>query len=83
MPTDDRTMIADFIVNRMLRTPDRKLGFDEPLLSRGLVDSLNIVDLALFVEDAFGVRLENAELNASAFDTVQQLADLIAGRRKE
>jgi acyl carrier protein len=83
MSIETRRMIADFIAAKMLKTPDRRLGFDEPLLSRGLIDSLNLVDLALFVEDAFGVRLQNAELNASSFDTIEQLADLIARRRKE
>jgi acyl carrier protein len=82
MPNEMQQKIADFIVRKILKTPNRKLRFDEPLLSRGLIDSLNLVDLALFVEDAFGVRLQNAELNASAFDTIEQLAGLIARGRK-
>jgi acyl carrier protein len=54
---------------------------DEPLISGGLIDSFNLVDLALFVEDTFGVRLDDSELNAQAFDTLDQLAALIQSRR--
>jgi acyl carrier protein len=48
--------------------------------SPGLVDSFHLVDLALFVEDAFGVRLDDTELNAGTFDTLSQLAELIHQR---
>ncbi len=40
----------------------------------------HLVDLALFVEDAFGVRLDDTELNSGTFDTLSQLADLIHQR---
>jgi acyl carrier protein len=39
------------------------------------------MDLALFVEDAFGVRIEDTELNAQTFDTLNQLAALIESRK--
>jgi acyl carrier protein len=81
VPTDTHQAIADFIVRKILRTPKRVLKMDEPLISRGLIDSLTLVDLALFVEETFGVRLKNSELNAATFDTADQLASLIARRQ--
>ena len=33
------------------------------------------------VEELFGVRIEDYELNADTFDTVEQLAELIQKRR--
>jgi acyl carrier protein len=38
------------------------------------------MDLALYVEDTFGVRIEDTELNSQAFDTLDQLAGLIQSR---
>jgi len=46
-----------------------------------LIDSFNLVDLALFVEDTFGVRIEDTELNASTFDSLGQLAAMIKDRQ--
>jgi acyl carrier protein len=47
-----------------------------------LVDSFSLVDLALFIEDSFGVHVDDTELNADTFDTIQQLAGLIRDRQK-
>jgi acyl carrier protein len=38
------------------------------------------VDLAVYIEDTFGAHLDDMELNADHFDTLNELADLIAGR---
>jgi acyl carrier protein len=83
LSTETPQIIADFIVRKILKRPNRILKIDEPLLSRGVLDSLTLVDLALFVEDTFGVRLKNAELTASTFDSIEQLANLIEARRKK
>ncbi len=69
------------VASRILRQPGRKIKPDEALISGGVIDSFSLVDLALMVEDVFGVRLDDTELNAGTFDTLQQLADLIASRQ--
>lgn len=78
---DRQQTIADFIAQKILKQPGRVIKPDAPLISSGLIDSLSFVDLAVFVENTFGVRLKNSELNAAAFDTLDQLADLIARKQ--
>ena len=72
--------LAAYIAREMLKNPGRSISPDERLLSSGLVDSFSLVDLALFVEDTFGVLIADTELNASTFDTLEQLAALIRSR---
>ena len=74
--------LEDFIAKKILRQPGRRIGPDEPLISSGTVDSFSLMDLALFVEDTYGVRIEDTELNAQSFDSLSQLANLILSRRK-
>jgi len=50
------------------------------LISSGLIDSFSLVDVALIVEDLFNVRIDDAELNADTFDSLDQLADLVLAR---
>lgn len=69
-----------YIVTHILKQPKRTLRPDEPLLTSGLVDSFNLVDLGLFIEDQFGVRIEDTELNPETFDTLDQLINLIRSR---
>jgi acyl carrier protein len=73
--------VEKFIATQILKQPNRKISADEPLLSSGLIDSFSLMDLALFVEDTFGVRIEDTELNANTFDSLTQLAALIESRK--
>lgn len=73
--------LARYITTKILKQPNRKLSDTEPLISSGLIDSFSLVDLGLFVEDQFGVRLDDTELNAQTFDTLAQLAELIRQRQ--
>jgi acyl carrier protein len=72
--------ITEFICVELLKDPTRRIREDEPLISSGLIDSFGLVDLALFVEDTFGVRIEDVELTSSVFDTTAELAQLISQR---
>ena len=79
--TDKISVIEKYIAAQVLKQPNRKIAPDEPLISSGLIDSFSLMDLALFVEDSFGVRIEDTELNANTFDNLTQLASLIESRQ--
>lgn len=79
--TDKISVIEKYIAAQVLKQPNRKIAADEPLISSGLIDSFSLMDLALFVEDNFGVRIEDTELNANTFDNLTQLASLIESRQ--
>jgi acyl carrier protein len=70
------------IAEDILAQANHEILPDEPLISSGLIDSFHLVDLALIVEDSFGVRVDDTELNSNCFDTISQLADLITDRLK-
>ncbi len=72
--------LAQLIAAKILKQPNRKIKPDEALISSGLIDSFNLVDVALLVEDTWGVRIEDSELNADTFDTLNQLSEIIEGR---
>ncbi len=78
--TGDR--LSQFIVTTILKQPARVIDANEPLISSGLIDSFSLMDLALFVEDSFGVRIEDTELNADSFDNLAQLVSLVESRKK-
>jgi acyl carrier protein len=73
--------LGQYIAAKILKQPKRVVREDEPLISTGLIDSFSLVDLALYVEDQFGVHLDDSELNAATFDTLGQLSGLIQQRQ--
>ena len=73
--------LEQYITTKILKRPGRQIAPEAALISSGLIDSFSLVDLALFVEDTFGVRIEDTELNAQTFDSLSQLAALIQARQ--
>lgn len=78
---DTANAIAAYISGTILKNPKRAIRPDEKLISSGLIDSFHLVDLGLFIEDEYGVRLEDTELNADTFDTLDQLVAVVESRR--
>lgn len=81
MTTEMISTLASHISEKILKQPGRVIHPNEPLISSGLIDSFSLVDLALFVEDTYAVRIEDSELNASSFDTLTQLTQLVQLRQ--
>lgn len=73
--------LSEGIATKILKQPKRVISATEPLISSGLIDSFHLMDVGLFVEDTFGVRIEDTELNADTFDSLEQLARLIMSRQ--
>ena len=72
--------LANFIATEILKQPNRQIDPNEPLISNGLVDSFSLVDLSLYIQDNYKVTIDDTELNADTFDTLNQLGMLIESR---
>ena len=77
MADEITSQLADFIAKNIVKDSGRTIAPEEALISNGLIGSFCLIDLALFVEDTFGVRIEDTELNAATFDSLAQLTALI------
>jgi len=71
------TELGSKISDRILNQSENIIQPNDTLISSGLIDSFSLVDLAIIIEELYGVRIEDYELNADAFDNLSQLADLI------
>lgn len=54
---------------------------DTSFLENGIVDSMNVLELVMFVEQKFGVKVEDAEIVPDNFDSIARLAAFV--RRKQ
>ncbi|MBL8079178.1 MAG: acyl carrier protein [Anaerolineales bacterium] len=81
MSVEITSTLAKHIAEKIIKQPSRVITPDEPIISSGLIDSFSLMDLALYVEDTFGVRIDDTELNATSFDSLDQLASLIQSRK--
>jgi acyl carrier protein len=58
------------------------LDADTPLLSSGLLDSLAVEQLLLFLEDELGVAFEESDYSAEHFETVAAIEELVRGKAR-
>jgi methoxymalonate biosynthesis acyl carrier protein len=61
--------------------PDYTLQDDEDIFSLGFVNSLFAMQLVLFVEQTFGITVENEDLDLDNFRTINALTQLIRQKR--
>lgn len=69
--------LRDFIRREILLNPEYPLGPGLPLLTGGVLDSLALTRIAVYVETAFGVSLPNTDLGAERMDTLEQMVDRV------
>ena len=79
MPVEDQ--IRDYINQFVLFSDDGiEYDNDDSLLEKGIVDSVAVMDLVMFVEDTFGTPVEDHEVTPDNFDSVNKLARFIRSR---
>jgi acyl carrier protein len=69
--------LAAFIETTCLPAGER-LRADEPLLTRGILDSLGILHLVAFIEEEYGLVVPEESWTPSHFGTVRHLAALVS-----
>jgi acyl carrier protein len=73
--------IKDYIAKNLLFS-DNGFPYDDNVsfLDEGIVDSVGVMELVSFVEDDFGVQVEDLDITPENFDSVNKIAAYI--RRK-
>jgi len=77
MSSEISAALSEYLLKEVLKRPGFQLSGSDPLITSGLIDSFHLVDLAMFIEGKFNVVIDDLELNASTFDTLDELAVLI------
>lgn len=81
MSEDIAQILTRYIAVEILKQPKRSISPDEKIISSGMINSFHLVDLSLFIEDNFGVHLDDTELNSSTFDSLAELVTLVQQRK--
>ncbi|MFC1961225.1 hypothetical protein ACFLYO_11025 [Chloroflexota bacterium] len=75
-----KEVVRDYITRTLIHDPAYPLADDEPLLSSHLIDQAALVDLAAFIEETFGVHIDDAELTTENIETLSALITLLQSR---
>ena len=72
-------VLLNFIMENYItgRSVNVKLTPDESLLESGIVDSTGILELVLFLEEQFTVKIEDEEIIPENLDTINNLVTFL------
>lgn len=80
---DIESKIAGYIAENILFS--RKgypYPFDASFLENGIIDSMNVLELVMFVEEKFKVKVDDGDIVPDNFDSVSKLAVYISSKKK-
>jgi acyl carrier protein len=69
--------IRAYIVDNFLLGDSGGLDDGQSLLESGVIDSTGFMELALFVEETFGVKVEDRDFVPENFDSIRNLAAFV------
>jgi acyl carrier protein len=66
--------------NFLYMRPDAELGDDDSLLGTGIIDSMGVMELIVFVEGEFGVSVADSEVTKENFDSIATIARFVESK---
>jgi acyl carrier protein len=75
-----RIAVREFILENFIIDTAEDLREEDSLLERGIIDSTGVLELVAFIEEKFGITVEDDELIPENLDTIRDIAEFI--RRK-
>jgi acyl carrier protein len=74
--------VRQYILENFLFSTDTSLlGEDESFLERGLIDSTGMLEVILFLEESFGVKVADDEMVPENLDSVNRIAAFIERKK--
>lgn len=68
---------AYLIENFLYMRREKELGDDERLLESGILDSMGVMELMVFIEEEFGIEVADAEITEANLGSVSSIAGYI------
>lgn len=71
---DTKETVREFILNHFLKgDKSRKLIDDASFIEEGIIDSVGVLELVAFLEEKFGLKVEDEEIVPENFDAITKL----------
>lgn len=82
MPVTLRAELRQFIVQNYLLSRDESLLRDsDSLTARGILDSTGALELAMHLEERYGVTVLDEELHPNNLDSIERIAAFVERKR--
>ena len=76
-----KQQIRDFVTSNFYVADPKALEDGTSLLDQGIIDSTGVLEVIMFVESAFGVRVEDSEMLPENLDSIERIAAFVARKQ--
>jgi acyl carrier protein len=81
--TDIQPEIYNFVVENFLFGKADGLADDDSLVSKGVIDSTGVLELVSFIQERFGIRMEDQEIIPDNLDSIRNLVTFVARKLQQ
>jgi acyl carrier protein len=76
-----KNQVRSFITSNFYVVDPTALADDMSLLDRGIIDSTGVLEVIMFIEETFNIKVEDSEMLPENLDSIESIANFI-GRKK-
>ncbi|MDD1748662.1 MAG: acyl carrier protein [Methanothrix sp.] len=72
-----KEQIRTFVTSNFYIADQASLSDEASLLDNGIIDSTGVLEVILFIEETFGVTVEDNEMLPENLDSIERIADYV------
>jgi acyl carrier protein/D-alanine--poly(phosphoribitol) ligase subunit 2 len=72
-----KDIVLNYVKKEYFEDEEKEITYDTPLISSGYIDSFSMVSLLVFIENKFKIKVPPNKATAEAFDSVNNITNLI------
>jgi acyl carrier protein len=78
-----KEQVRAFLTSNYYVTDPAALDDNASLLDRGIVDSTGMLDIILFIEETFDIKIEHREMLPENLDSIERIANFVTRKLTE
>ncbi|MBK8171143.1 MAG: acyl carrier protein [Sandaracinaceae bacterium] len=78
---DSKERVRQFILKNFYVADPASLADETSLLDQGIIDSTGVLEVIAFIEDEFGIKVEDEEMLPENLDSIHRIVDFIARKK--
>ncbi len=76
-----KEQVRAFVTSNFYVADPAALEDDASLLDRGIIDSTGVLEVIFFIEETFGLTVEDSEMLPDNLDSIERIANFIARKK--
>ena len=80
-PNNVSSEVRKFVTTNFYVAEPSSLRDEDSLLDKGIIDSTGVIELIGFLEETFGIKVEDAEMVPENLDSIARMAAFVQRKR--